>query len=202
MNKDNLKKQIDFLIEIDKIKSIFRQTKLFNGSREENDAEHAWHLALMAMILADYANEQIDVGKVIKMVLIHDIVEIDAGDTLVYNIDKKVKIEQEKAASERIFGILPEEQKIYFISLWEEFEEQKTPEAKFAAALDRLEPVMQNYYTKCSAWKKHNISYEQIVDVNKHIENGSSQLWDFASSLIDECLEKEYITCSSNDNIL
>ena len=191
---EKFKKQIEFIIEIDKIKSIFRKTKLFDKSRHENDAEHSWHLAIMAIILSEYSNKPIDVFKVLKMVLIHDIVEIDSGDYIVYTQQTAEKESKEKAAAERIFGILPLEQEAEFKSLWEEFEERSTPEAKFAAAIDRLEPVMQNYYTDADAWRENKISADQILRVNQRIERGSEKLWVYAKGLIDECIDKGLIS--------
>jgi putative hydrolase of HD superfamily len=168
-----LESQIQFLIEIDKIKHIFRKTKLFNKSRFENDAEHAWHLALMALVLGEYSNEQIEISKVIKMVLIHDIVEIDAGDVIVYDTQNRdLAREKEHLAAERIFGILPGDQKKEFIDLWNEFEERKTPESKFAAAIDRFEPILQNHLTDYYTWKTHGITHTQLHDKNQHIEDG------------------------------
>ncbi len=192
--EDTLKMQIDFLLEIDKIKEIFRHTRLFNNSRYENDAEHSWHLAVMAIVLSEYSNEPIDINKVIKMVLIHDIVEIDSGDYIVYTDKKKEKEEQEKKAAERIFGLLPERQGKELISLWQEFEERKTAEAKFAAAIDRLEPILQNYYTNAHAWEKNNIKAEQIYEANQHIKNGSEVLWKYVKEIIEECITKGLIS--------
>lgn len=168
-----LKKQLEFIIEVDKIKSIFRKTKLFDNSRHENDAEHSWHLAIMAIILSEYSNEPIDLLKVIKMVVVHDLVEIDAGDYIVYTDQTAAKEAAELKAAARIFGILQDEQSKELYGLWQEFEERNTPEAKFAAAIDRLEPLMQNYYTEGYAWKANNIAYKQIISVNQRIEKGS-----------------------------
>ena len=140
--EERLKQQIDFIIEIDKVKSIIRKTKLFDGTRYENDAEHSWHICMMAIILQEYSNEKVDLSKVLKMLLIHDLVEIDAGDYLVYTDKNIEKNEKEQKAAERIFSILPDEQKDELIFLWKEFELKETTEAKFAFALDRLEPVM------------------------------------------------------------
>ncbi|NLW16107.1 MAG: HD domain-containing protein [Firmicutes bacterium] len=175
---ERLKQQIEFLIEIDKIKHVFRKTKLFDSSRYENGAEHAWHLAVMAMVLSEHANEQIDVTKVIKMVLIHDIVEIDAGDVIVYDQKNRALAQaKEKAAAERIFGLLPPDQKEEFIALWQEFEARETPEAKFAAAIDRLEPILQNHLTDYHAWRVHSVSYEMLLDNNRHVQEGSEAIW-------------------------
>ena len=192
--KNRLKKQIDFIVEIDKIKKIIRKTKLFDGSKNENDAEHSWHISLMAIILQEYSNQPVDIFKVVKMLLIHDIVEIDAGDIFLYHPDRHTnRYELEKKAAERIFGILPEDQRDEFIDLWDEFELQKSEEAKYAHVLDRLEPLLQNYFTKGVSWKEFNIKYEQVIKANQHIENGSKKLWDYAKALIHDSVEKEYL---------
>ncbi len=196
MDINNFQKQLNFLIEIDKVKQIFRQTKLFDNSRYENDAEHAWHLALMAITFEKYANEQIDLLKVIKMVLIHDIVEIDAGDTFLYANEELLKQKDinEKNAAERIFGILPAESGVELKSLWEEFEERITPEAKFAAALDRMEPVLQNSKTKGHAWQKHGVTKDQVIKANKQkISEGSEALWEYIEDVIEGCVKKGYL---------
>lgn len=192
MDEARLIKQIGFIIEIDKIKNIFRRTRLFDGKRYENDAEHSWHLAIMALILHEYADADIDLIKVLKMVLIHDLVEIDAGDTFLYG-DQTDKSEKEDNAAKRIFGLLPKDQGDELYNIWLEFEERKTNEARFAGALDRLEPVMQNYFNNGHAWKKHNISSKQVMEKNSIIESGSKALWDYAKSLIEECIDKDYI---------
>lgn len=179
-------KQIEFIVEIDKIKSILRKTKLFDGSKFENDAEHSWHICMMAVVLQEYSNEKVDILKVLKMLLIHDIVEIDAGDCLVYSKNKDEVKELELKAAGRIFSILPDQQKTEFINLWNEFESHESAEAKFAFALDRLEPVLQNYYNNGSTWKEHNIKYEKIMDVNSKIASGSEELWDFAKNIIEK----------------
>lgn len=184
--EERLKQQIDFIIEIDKVKSIIRKTKLFDGTRYENDAEHSWHICMMAIILQEYSNEKVDLSKVLKMLLIHDLVEIDAGDYLVYTDKNIEKNEKEQKAAERIFSILPDEQKDELIFLWKEFELKETTEAKFAFALDRLEPVMQNYYNKGATWEEYNVKYEKIINVNCKIKDGSTELWQYAKSIIDE----------------
>jgi putative hydrolase of HD superfamily len=191
--EDNFRKRIEFLIEIDKIKQIFRRTKLFDQSRVENDAEHSWHLAMMAITFSDYANEEVDLLRVIKMVLIHDIVEIDAGDYIVYTNKGNEKKQKEVEGANRIFNILPKELANELLSLWFEFEKNETSDAKFANAIDRLEPIMQNYYSKGEAWIKHNIKADQIRKVNKKIEKGSKKLWEYTLSLVDETVEKGYI---------
>ncbi len=195
MMNNKLIKQLDFIEEIDKAKSIFRQTQLFDGSRYENDVEHSWHLAVMALVLTEYSNDQkTDISKVIKMVLIHDLVEIDAGDTFLYDEKfKESKAERETAAAKRIFGLLPKELETDIKTLWEEFEKCETKEAKFAVALDRLEPLMQNHKTKGHAWKKFAIKKSQVLNANKKIKEGSEELWNFALSLIEDSVQKGYL---------
>ncbi len=185
-------KQIQFIYEIDKVKSIFRKTRLFDNSRYENDAEHSWHLAMMALALAEHSPEPVDVLRVIKMMLMHDIVEVDGGDFIVY--DKKAaaqKAEREEECAKRVYGLLPDDMKDEFIALWREFEDRKTPEAIFANALDRAEPTIQNYYTNGHSWVTHNVPYESVVAVNgRKIDEGCPPLWEYVSSLLDECVEK------------
>jgi putative hydrolases of HD superfamily len=189
-----LQTQLEFLFEIDKLKHVFRRTKLLNGSRYENDAEHAWHLAMMAMVLYEYSNEPVEMLKVIKMVLIHDLVEIDAGDTFLYDEKgSRLKEEAETRAAARLYGLLPEDQRREFIDLWKEFEKKETPEAKFAAALDRLEPIIQNVKTEGHAWVKHEITKNQVIKKNQPpLMGGSKELWDYAEKMIAECADKGY----------
>jgi putative hydrolase of HD superfamily len=159
MDDDRLKKQIAFIEEIDGLKKICRKTLLMDGTRCENDAEHSWHLAVMAMLLCEYSAQHIDLLRVMKMVLIHDIVEIDAGDTYCYDCEGNVdKREREEKAAERLFSILPADQAAELRALWEEFEECKTPEARFAASLDRFQPLLHNYRTQGRSWKEHRIT--------------------------------------------
>lgn len=188
---NHLLNQIEFIREIDKLKYIFRKTKLINSDRPENDAEHSWHLAMMAIVLAGHANEPIDLEKVMKMVLIHDIVEIDSGDVFVYDMTKSHdNFDEELKAARRIFGILPEEQAEEFINLWIEFEEMKTPESKFARALDRLEPLLQNASNNGGTWREFDVKYDKVIEKKKAIKDGSEELWKFAENLIDESVEK------------
>lgn len=188
-------KQINFIVEIDKLKSIYRQTTLIDESRRENDAEHSWHLAMLTMLLAEYANkEDIDVLRVMKMVIIHDIVEIDAGDTFAYDYEGyKDKDEREKAAANRIFGLLPHDQGEEIHSLWREFEERETPEARFAAALDRVQPLIHNYYTKGGTWKKHEVTLEKVKKRFHCIAEGSEILAELVENIIDESVKEGYI---------
>lgn len=191
MTSNKLKQQISFIKEIDKVKYIERRTKLFNSDRRENDAEHSWHLAMMALVLSDYSDAEIDLLKVIKMVLIHDIVEIDAGDTFLYDQNKNHdNTEEELKSAERIFGILPEKQAAEFIEIWKEFEMGDSPEAKFARSLDKLEPLLQNTSNNGGTWQEFGVKYQSVYDKKKAIKNGSKTLWHFAENLIDESVEK------------
>ena len=191
MITENLLKQIDFIKEIDKIKYIQRRTKLFNSDRRENDAEHSWHLAMMAIVLSEHSDYEIDLLKVIKMVLIHDIVEIDADDTFIYDQNKNHEnTEEELKSAQRIFGILPKEQAEEFIRIWTEFEEGKSNEAKFAKTMDRLEPLLQNTSNDGGTWKEFGVKYQTVYDKKKVIKNGSTELWKFAENLINESVEK------------
>lgn len=194
MVMERLEDQIRFLVEIDKAKNVLRRSVLTDGSRRENDAEHSWHLAVMALILREYANEPIDLLRVVKMLLIHDLVEIDAGDTFAYDdAAHEDKEEREKAAADRIFGLLPPDQELEFRQLWEEFERRETPEARFAAALDRLHPLLQNFHSGGITWRRHGITKAQATRLNSSIELGSTELWRYARALIDQADEKGYL---------
>ncbi len=189
-----LSEQISFIVEMDKLKSIVRRTVLIDGSRNENDAEHSWHLAIMALVLAEYARDNIDMLRVIKMVLLHDIVEIDAGDTFCYDDERgHASAEREQQAAERIFNVLPVEQAQEFRMIWDEFESRQTPEAKFAAALDRLHPLLHNYYTHGYAWKQHGIARGQVLEKNNIIADGSRILWDYAQALIEDSVQRGFL---------
>ncbi|MFB9076789.1 HD family hydrolase [Flavobacterium procerum] len=191
MNTQDLLDQIAFIKEIDKVKYIQRKTKLFNSDRCENDAEHSWHLALMAIVLAEHSNVSIDVLKVVKMVLIHDIVEIDAGDVFIYDTAKNhSNTDEERLAANRIFGLLPEKQKEEFISIWEEFEAGETNEAKFAKSMDRLEPLLQNTSNNGGTWKEFGVKYDKVYEKKSVIKNGSATLWNYAEGLINESVVK------------
>ena len=191
MQTDNLIKQVSFIKEIDKLKYIQRKTKLFNSDRHENDAEHSWHLAMMTIVLAEHSDKPIDVLKVLKMVLIHDIVEIDAGDTFIYDTLKNhTNTEQELIAAKRIFGLLPAEQAEEFIAIWEEFEEGMTDDAKFAKSMDRFEPLLQNTSNNGGTWTEFNVPYQNVYDKKKAIKNGSTAIWNYAENLINESVDK------------
>ena len=176
-----LEKQLDFIREIDKEKEIFRQTYLADASRKENDAEHAWHMAIMTMLLSEYANEKIDVLKTVGMLLIHDIVEIDAGDTYAYDeAGKATQHEREQKAAERIYGLLPKEQGEKLLKLWEEFEAQQTPEARFAHTMDNIQPMLLNDASGWLSWREHSVKLSQILGRNKCTALGSEKIWDYA----------------------
>lgn len=186
-----LYKQLEFIHEIDKIKFILRRTRLFNSDRRENDAEHSWHLALMAMVLEEHANEPVNILRVIKMVLIHDIVEIDAGDVFFYdktqNHDNRP---EEYQAAQRIFGLLPADQAEELIGLWEEFEEQKSFDAKFGRVLDRLEPLLQNASNKGGTWKEHDVRFNEVLASKLVMKEAASPLWEYVNQLLEECVEQ------------
>lgn len=189
-----LRQQIDFILEIDKLKHILRQSRVTDGSRRENDVEHSWHLAVMTMLLADYAPEPIDVLHTMKMVLIHDIVEIDAGDTFIYSTAaREAAHETEQAAADRLFGMLPDDQASEYRALWDEFEARVTAEARFARALDRLQPIMLNYANRGGPWREHNVTAEQVTSLNISVlEQGAPQLAEFAEKLFLQAREKGY----------
>ncbi|WP_126971141.1 HD domain-containing protein [Gynurincola endophyticus] len=191
MISEKLLQQIDFIKEIDKLKYILRKTKLLNSNRNENDAEHSWHLALMAVVLAEHSNEPVDLLKVIKMVLIHDIVEIDAGDTFIYDTQKNhSNTEEERLAANRIFGLLPPEQATALIAIWEEFEAGETAEARFAKAMDRLEPLLQNTSNNGGTWNEPGVNYQKVYNKKSVIKDGSETIWEYAEQLINEGVEK------------
>ncbi|MDD7402728.1 MAG: HD domain-containing protein [Butyribacter sp.] len=176
-----IEQQMEFMREIDGLKQIGRQTYLKDGSRKENDAEHSWHLAMMALVMQEYANEQIDLLRVVSMVLIHDVVELDAGDTYAYDdAGNTTKREREVAAADRIFHILPDDQAVYFRDLWEEFEAENTAEAKFAHVLDNIQPMMLNDASDGKAWREHQVKLSQILKRNEHTQNGSEEIWKYA----------------------
>lgn len=191
----DFEKQISFIMELDKIKKIARQTYLADGSRKENDAEHSWHLALMAFVLADYANEPIDVLKTVKMVLLHDVVEIDAGDTYAYDDNgNETKRAREEKAADRIFGILPDGQREEYRGLWDEFEAMETPEAKFANMLDKVQPLLLNDASEGKSWMEHGVRVSQVIARNERTHEGSEELWTYAKSLIEKnCQEGKLI---------
>ena len=188
--EERLKKQMDFLLEVDKLKFITRQTYLSDGQRKENDGEHSWHLALMAVLLSEYSNEKVDLIKVITMVLIHDIVEIDAGDTYAYDaVGNQSKREREVKAADRIFNILPEDQAKKFRQLWEEFEAYETPEAKFAHVCDNVQPLMLNDATDGLAWREHDVKKSQVLQRNSRTGEGSQVMMEYINKILDKNVE-------------
>ncbi|MBQ6041207.1 MAG: HD domain-containing protein [Oscillospiraceae bacterium] len=183
--------QIAFLLEMDKMKNIYRQTRVLHEDRAENDAEHAWHLAMLALVLHEYANEPVDLQKVLATVLIHDVVEIDAGDTYAYDAaGNATKAEREQKAADRLYGLLPPEQGAYLRKLWDEFEAQSTPEARFANALDRVQPLLLNYTKHGESWKTHGTRKEQVMQRMQPVYDGSQTLGAFASEIIRRAAEE------------
>lgn len=177
---ERLKKQLDFILQADAEKEIERRTLISSGKRFENDSEHAWHMALMAILLSEYANEKIDVLKTVLMILIHDIVEIDAGDTYCYDYELgKSQREREVKAADRIYALLPDDQAKKLRALWDEFEANETPEANFAHAMDCLQPTMLNNATDGVMWKNNSIKLSQVLKRNEYTEKGSKELWDY-----------------------
>ncbi|MBU5469929.1 HD domain-containing protein [Falcatimonas sp. MSJ-15] len=189
---ERLKKIFDFILEIDKEKEIFRQTYLADASRKENDSEHAWHMAIMTVLLSEYANEEIDVLKTVTMLLIHDLVEIDAGDTYAYDEEaKKTQADREKAAADRIFSLLPDDLAVKFRSLFDEFEARESKEAKFARTMDNIQPIMLNAASDGKSWAEKGVHLSQILERNRRTSEGSSSLWDFAyNEYIEPNIEK------------
>ena len=191
MDKDRLERQIEFIREIDKEKSIGRQTYLADASRKEDDAEHAWHMAIMTVLLSEYANEKIDVLRTMTMLLIHDLVEIDAGDTYAYDAEGlKTQKAREEAAKERIYSLLPEDQKKELSAIFDEFEASKTPEAKFAHAMDNLQPLMLNNSNGGGDWREHGVSAKQVYGRQKRTKEGSEKLYEITDQIIKKHKEK------------
>ena len=192
---DRLSRQIAFVVEIDKLKHVLRQTWLTDQSRRENDAEHTWHFAVMAMLLPEYAHDEgLDLLRVLKMVLVHDLVEIDAGDTFAYDeVGAVDKLAREQTAADRLFSILPEDQAAEFRRLWDEFEARRTPEARYAAALDRLQPLLHNYYTQGRSWREHGVTADQVLARNAHMAEGAPVLWAYVEDMVRDAVEKGYL---------
>ena len=194
-DRERFRSQIEFILEIDKLKNILRRTTLLDRSRQENSAEHSWHIALILLVLSEYADEDnLDLFKVIKLLLAHDLVEIDADDTYCYDEiggrDQKLR---ETKAADRIFNILPPDQTAAFRALWDEYEDKDTPESKFANALDRLHPFLHNYFTRGHTWQKHGIRKNQVIARMQSVDNGSHFLWDYISGLIDHAVEQGFL---------
>jgi putative hydrolase of HD superfamily len=194
MDPDRLDRQLRFVIEIDKLKRVLRQTMLMDATRSENSAEHSWHLSLMAILLEEYSPRPVDLGRVLRMVLVHDIVEIDAGDTFCYDVEANLgKAMREEAAAERIFGLLPPEQGFELRSLWEEFEAEITPEARFATALDRLQPLLHNLQTGGGTWRIHGVAREQVLARMQPIRAAMPDLWPFVELSLARAVEQGWV---------
>lgn len=192
--KERIEKQINFILELDKMKNLYRQTYVLHEDRKENDAEHSWHIAIMAILLSEYANSEIDTAKVIKMLLLHDVIEIDAGDTYCYDaVGNSTKAEREEKAARRIFGLLPEDQCTEFYELWREFEDSVTKEARFAAVLDRLQPLMLNYTKGGISWQEHGIHKEQVLKRNENYFGEADELAELIRSVIDDAEKKGWL---------
>jgi putative hydrolase of HD superfamily len=195
IHTERFKRQIEFILEVDKLKSVSRRTTLLDVSRQENSAEHSWHIALLVLILLEYADDNnLDTLHVIKLLLAHDLVEIDADDTYCYDeIGGRTQKIREAKAADRIFNILPADQADAFRALWDEYEARDTPEAKFANALDRLQPFLHNYFTRGYTWKKHGIRKHQVIARMRPVDDGSHHLWNYISNLIDDAVEKGFL---------
>jgi putative hydrolase of HD superfamily len=192
---ERLEKQLALLIELDQLKSVLRRTRVKSADRRlENSGEHSWHVALMAVLMQEHANAPVDIARVMKMLLIHDVVEIDAGDTFVYDVAaSKEQEEKELNAAERLFGMLPSDQGDELFALWKEFEAAQSDDAKYAKALDRLIPMLLNYHNDGQIWKEHGVTREQALTINKRIEFGSVTLWDKAKELIEDATENGWL---------
>lgn len=201
---DRLDQQIQFILEIDKLKQIMRRSYLSDQSRRENDAEHSWHLAIMAILLKDYCSDpDIDISRVLKMVLIHDLVEIDAGDTFLYDsAGAEAKMEKEQAAADRIFGLLPSDQALEMRSIWDEFESGVSTEAKFAHALDRLHPIIMINNTQGRTWKEHGVTADKALALNPTIiSRGAPRLGEYAEELLLKAKELGYFFNSERKDL-
>jgi len=196
MENPRLSQQIRFIVEIDRLKDVFRQTFVTGSRRHENDAEHSWHLCLMVLVLAEHANTpNVDVLRVLKMLLIHDIVEIDAGDTFAYDTARMAdQHEREARAADRLFGLLPADQCIEFRALWDEFEARATPEAKFAAAMDRFQPMLLNCLTEGAAWRMHGVTSDRVLARNAHIVDGATEVWACAARMIEQAVAAGHLS--------
>jgi len=194
-HKDRFRQQIEFILEVDKLKNVLRKTILMDRSRRENSAEHSWHIALMVLILSEYAKDSaVDLFRVMKILLVHDLIEIDAGDTYCYDDQgRKDQARREKNAADRIFNLLPADQAMTLRALWDEFEERKTLESKFANALDRLQPFLHNYFTEGQIWQENNIKSAQVKVRMHPVDDGAPILWNYVSALIDDGVKQGFL---------
>ncbi|WP_105902010.1 HD domain-containing protein [Vibrio gangliei] len=192
---ERLNKQLELLMELDKLKTVLRRTRIKSAQgRLENTAEHSWHVALMALLMEEHANESVDITKVVKMLLLHDVVEIDAGDTFVYDTAASaVQAENELKAAKRLFGMLPQDQGEALMAIWLEFEAAQTAEAKFAKSLDRLIPMLLNYYNNGQSWMEHGVTKTQALTVNARIEHGSAALWEKTQQIVAEAVKNGWL---------
>ena len=194
MGDERLDRQVGFILEIDKLKTIIRQSYLIHAERQENSAEHSWHVAVMALLLAEYAEERLDLSRILQMLLIHDIVEIDAGDTYCYDeVDKLEKARREQQAAKRIFGLLPQDQSEKLHALWQEFEAGSSREAQCANAVDRFMPILHNYYTQGRSWRAHGVTKEKVIAHNRRIQHFSPRLWQWLNRLLEDAVAKGYL---------
>jgi putative hydrolase of HD superfamily len=193
--QDRFRQQIEFILEVDKLKNVLRKTILMDRSRRENSAEHSWHIALTVLILSEYTKDSdVDMFRVMKILLIHDLIEIDAGDTYCYDDQgRQDQARREKKAADRIFNLLPADQATALRELWDEFEERKTPESRFANALDRLQPFLHNYFTEGQIWQENNIKSAQVKSRMRPLDDGAPILWNYVSSLIDDSVKKGFL---------
>jgi len=188
---ERLERQLEFIVEIDRLKTILRRTVLTDGSRQENTAEHSWHLAMMALLLTEHADSEVNLARVIQMLLVHDIVEIDAGDTFCYDAEANLdKADREQRAADRIFGLLPADQEVELRALWDEFEKRDTADSRFANAIDRMQPVLQNLATSGHSWRLHKITKAQVLERNSPIGDGSKSIWSVLEQRIEEAFAK------------
>ncbi|EGQ7933515.1 HD domain-containing protein [Vibrio vulnificus] len=192
---ERLNKQLALLMELDKLKSVLRRTRVKSAAKRlENSAEHSWHVALMALLMEEHANEPVNIGRVVKMLLLHDVVEIDAGDTFVYDaVASKQQAEKELAAAQRLFGMLPADQGEELLQLWLEFEAAQTADAKFGKALDRIIPMLLNYHNQGQSWQEHGVTRQQALTVNQKIDLGSHVLWDKAQEIIEQATQNGWL---------
>lgn len=194
MTDDRLTRQLSFVLELDKLKTILRQTLLADSSRRENDAEHSWHVAMMAVLLAEYAPEGADPVKASRMLLFHDVVEIDAGDTFIHDDKGNAdKAEREEKAAERLYGMLPPDQEAEFRALWQEYEDRATPTAKYADALDRLQPIMNNFATEGGTWRPNGVTADKVLKLVERIRDGAPALGAYVEELVQEAVRRGYL---------
>ena len=192
--KERLERQLAFIVEIDKLKTVLRQTLLTDESRRENSAEHSWHLALMAGLLAEYAPAGADVARVVRMVLVHDLVEIDAGDAFCYDpVAVMGKVEREQACADRLFGMLPPDQGAELRALWDEFEAGSTPDGRFANALDRLQPLLQNLHTRGGTWRLNGVARDQVLKRMEPIRETLPELWPFVEAILQRAVSEGWV---------